>query len=63
MPEVNILAELRKVRDEIAKRHGGDPHSLVRELAERSRAAGRVPIRLPKREPQVPRARDPQPAA
>ena len=54
---------LRAFRDELARRHGGSVRSLLRELAEQSRAAGRKTVRLPKREPQPPRAEPSKPAA
>jgi len=62
MPETDVLAELRALRDETARRLGGDAWALARELADRSRAAGRVPVRLPRREPEAERASGKQPA-
>ena len=47
---------LRAFRDELARRHGGNAWSLVRELVAQSRAAGRTTVRLPRREPQPPTA-------
>ena len=63
MNEPDILAALRAVRDETARRHGGAATSLVRELTELSRLAGRSPVRLPQREPQPPRVPTAQTAA
>ena len=56
MRERDVLTEIRAVRDEIARRHGGDAGSLSRALAERSRLAGRVVVRFAPRPPQPPRA-------
>ncbi len=63
MRRTDELAALRALRDEMAWRHGGDPMSLVRELSERSLAAGRELVRLPRREPQPLRSPNGQPAA
>lgn len=63
MREVDEVAALRALRDQIAWKHGGDPMSLVRELSERSLAAGRELVRLPRREPQPLRSSDSQPTA
>jgi hypothetical protein len=62
MRETDLLADIRAVRDELARRHGGDAASLSRALAERSRAAGRTVVRFPPRPPQPARAIG-QPAA
>lgn len=56
MKEPDALADIRAVRDELAARHGGDAGELSRALAERSRAAGRTPVRFPPRTPHPPRA-------
>ena len=55
MTEPDVLAGIRAVRDELARRHG-DAWGLSRALAERSQAAGRAVVRLPPRPPQPPRA-------
>lgn len=62
MKEPDIHAEIRAVRDAMAARHGGDAASLAREMAERSRAAGRTLISYPPRPPAPPRAAVPRPA-
>jgi len=58
MREQDVLAEIRAVRDELARRHGDDAWALSRALVERSRLAGRVVVRFPAREPHPPRAVD-----
>ena len=55
MRERDVLAEIRAVRDELARRHGGDARLLSEALVERSRLAGRVPVRFAPRPPQPPR--------
>jgi hypothetical protein len=55
MGEADVLAEIRSVRDELARRYG-DAWALSRALAEQSRAGGRAVVRLPPRQPQPPRA-------
>ena len=56
MREQDVLAEIRAVRDELARRHGDDAWALSRALAERSRVAGRVVVRFAARQPLPPRA-------
>jgi hypothetical protein len=56
MKEPDILAEIRAVRDAMAARHGGDAAALAREMAERSRVAGRTLVSFPPRPPAPPRA-------
>lgn len=63
MTENDALKTIRDYRDELATRHSGDAWSLVRELTEQVHEAGRETVRLPRREPQPPRAPLPQPAA
>lgn len=63
MTDHDALRTIREYRDELADRHAGDAWSLARELAEQARIAGREIVRLPRREPQPPPARRPQPAA
>jgi hypothetical protein len=55
MTESDVLAGIRSVRDELARRYG-DARALSEALAEQSRAAGRVVVRFPPRQPQPPRA-------
>jgi hypothetical protein len=55
MREADALAAIRAVRDELARRHGGDAWALSQALAERTRAAGRTVVRFPPRRPQPPR--------
>lgn len=62
MTEPDVLAGIRSVRDELARRYG-DAWGLSQALAERSRAAGRSVVRFPPRPPQPPRAAIPRPAA
>lgn len=52
MQEHDVLAEIRAVRDDLARRHGGDAEALSRMLAERTQAAGRVAVRFPPRPPR-----------
>jgi hypothetical protein len=52
MQETNVLAEIRAVRDELAKLHGGDAWVLSNALVEKSKLAGRVLVRFPPRMPQ-----------
>ena len=63
MQERDLLAEIRTVRDELAKRYGGDARALARAMRERSKAAGRSPVRYAPRPPSPPRAVVPPPAA
>jgi len=51
MKEPDILAEIRSVRDELARRYG-DAWGLSRAMTEQSQAAGRVVVRFPPRKPQ-----------
>ena len=55
MPQTDVHAEIRAIRDELFRRHGGDLWALSRALVERSRAAGRVVVSFPPRPPQPPR--------
>lgn len=41
MPERDVLAEIRAVRDELSQRYGGAAWALARAMADRSKAAGR----------------------
>jgi len=56
MQEPDPLADIRAVRDELARRFAGDAWALARAMAERSKAAGRRPVRFPPRPPAPPRA-------
>lgn len=51
MPETDIHAEIRTIRDDLAARYDGDAWSLSAALADRSRLAGRTVISLPSRKP------------
>jgi hypothetical protein len=63
MHEPDVLIRIREVRDEMASRHKSDAWSLAQELSEQAKAAGRQPVRLPRRDPQPPRTKSPQSAA
>jgi hypothetical protein len=63
MRERDVLAEIRAVRDELARRYGGDAWKLSEALAERSRQAGRAVVRFAPRPPQPPRTGGTQSAA
>ena len=63
MRERDPLADIRAVRDELARRYGGDAWALARALTERSKAAGRRTVRFPPRPPAPPRAAVTPPAA
>lgn len=55
----DILAEIRKYRDEFARRHNYDLESMVKELAEREKASGREVVSFPPHPPQVVRSQEP----
>jgi hypothetical protein len=57
------LKALRSLRDDTARRLGGDAWALARELAEKARAEGRVTVTLPRRVPAPPKAPDEKPTA
>ena len=56
------LKAIRELRDETARRLGGDAWALVRELTEKAKAEGRVTVTLPRRVPAKP-SPDEKPAA
>jgi hypothetical protein len=58
MKEPDLLAEIRSVRDELARRFG-DAWGLSQAMVEQSRISGRVVVRLPSRKPQPPRVERP----
>lgn len=51
MKESDALADIRSVRDELARRFG-NARVLSQTLTEQSRAAGRIVVKLPRRQPQ-----------
>ena len=63
MPERDVLAEIRAVRDELSQRYGGDAWALARAMADRSKAAGRQTVRFSPRSPSPPRVVATPPAA
>jgi hypothetical protein len=58
----DFAEQLRTVRDELARRNG-DAQALAQAMAEKSKAAGRHPVRFAPRPPSPPRAITPPPAA